>query len=183
MENILRQDFQFSKFADKLHRFMAYVIQNELHRINNFHEGRTLMLPSILRLANNLRSSSSGVSGTTLSNSAVAFERFSNSVRHLFNNNIRKVHGLGGLSKLGASSLSRLHSCAYIELYFGSSRAFSKIWKIKWRKIGVEISDVGTAELKVWAIKTLISPKFLLVKKYRQTERIKTYYFRRSFKH
>ena len=31
-----------------------------------------------------------------------------------------------GSSKFGASSLSRRHSWAYIELYFGSSRAFSK---------------------------------------------------------
>ena len=30
-------------------------------------------------------------------------------------------------SKLGACSASRLHSCAYMELYFGSSRAFSNI--------------------------------------------------------
>ena len=35
-----------------------------------------------------------------------------------------------GGSKVGASSSSRLHSCAYIELYFGSSSAFSNTcWK------------------------------------------------------
>ena len=36
-----------------------------------------------------------------------------------------------GSSKFGASSLSRRHSWAYIELYFGSSRAFSKTLKFK----------------------------------------------------
>ena len=38
-----------------------------------------------------------------------------------------------GSSKFGASSLSRRHSWAYIELYFGSSRAFSKTLKFKRR--------------------------------------------------
>lgn len=85
------------------------------------------MFPSILRFANNLRSSSSGDKGLRESNSSLAFERFINSVPHLFNNNFRKVHGFGGVSKFGTSSLSRLHSCAYIELYFGSSKAFSEI--------------------------------------------------------
>lgn len=33
-------------------------------------------------------------------------------------------------SKLGTSSLNFLHSCAYIELYLGSSNAFSKIRSI-----------------------------------------------------
>ena len=36
-----------------------------------------------------------------------------------------------GSSKFGASSLSRRHSWAYIELYFGSSRAFSNTLKFK----------------------------------------------------
>lgn len=62
----------------------------------------TLMFPSILCFATNLRSSSSGDKGSQESNSEVALERFSNSARHLFNNNNRKVQGLGGFSKLGA---------------------------------------------------------------------------------
>lgn len=37
------------------------------------------------------------------------------------------MHGLSGGSKFGAFSARRLHSCAYIDEYFGSSRAFSKI--------------------------------------------------------
>ena len=39
------------------------------------------------------------------------------------------MQGFSGGSKLGAFSASRLHSCAYIDEYFGSSRAFSKTCK------------------------------------------------------
>lgn len=86
------------------------------------------MFPSILRLASCRRSSSSGARGPSrCSNASVALERFSNSVRHLFRSSKRKVQGLSGGSRFGASSESLLHNCAYIELYFGSSRAFSKI--------------------------------------------------------
>lgn len=93
---------------------------------------QTLMLPSILRLVSCRRSSSSGARGPSrCSNASDALERFSNSVRHLFRSSKRKVQGLFGGSKFGASSESLLHNCAYIELYFGSSRALSKIWKTK----------------------------------------------------
>ena len=38
------------------------------------------------------------------------------------------MQGFSAGSKLGAFSASRLHSCAYIDEYFGSSRAFSKTY-------------------------------------------------------
>ena len=41
-------------------------------------------------------------------------------------------------SKLGTSSLNFLHNWAYIELYLGSSKAFSNINKMTPFKIGVE---------------------------------------------
>ena len=41
------------------------------------------------------------------------------------------MQGFSAGSKLGAFSASRLHSCAYIDEYFGSSRAFSKTCGIK----------------------------------------------------
>lgn len=93
---------------------------------------QTLMFPSILRLVSCRRSSSSGARGPSrCSNASDALERFSNSVRHLFRSSRRKVQGLFGGSKFGASSDSLLHNCAYIELYLGSSRAFSKICNTK----------------------------------------------------
>jgi len=93
---------------------------------------QTLMFPSILRLASCRRSSSSGARGPSrCSNASVALERFSNSARHLFRSSKRKVQGLLGGSRFGASSESLLHNCAYIELYLGSSRAFSKICNTK----------------------------------------------------
>lgn len=60
----------------------------------------------------------------------LTWARFSNSVRHLLSSSSLKVQGWPGGSKLGASSLRRLHSCAYIDEYFGSSSAFSKMRRI-----------------------------------------------------
>lgn len=56
--------------------------------------------------------------------------RFSNSVRHLLSSNNLKVQGCPGGSKLGASSLSRLQSWAYMDEYLGSSNAFSNMRRI-----------------------------------------------------
>lgn len=104
-------------------------MKDEAHSMSITH---TLMFPSILRLVSCRRSSSSGAKGPSrCSNASDALERFSNSVRHLFRSSKRKVHGLFGGSKFGASSDSLLHNCAYIELYLGSSRAFSKICNTK----------------------------------------------------
>lgn len=105
-----------------------------LQKHQNKHKAKhslTLMFPSILRFANCRFSSSSVVSGipSFFSKALVAWARFSNSVRHLFSRSSLNVQGLPAGSKFGASSVSRLHSCAYIELYFGSSSAFSKICK------------------------------------------------------
>ena len=106
---------------------------------------QTLMLPSILRLVSCRRSSSSGARGPSrCSNASDALERFSNSVRHLFRSSKRKVQGLFGGSKFGASSESLLHNCAYIELYFGSSRALSKIWKTKKTFIAPQSKNLKT---------------------------------------
>lgn len=119
-----------------LNNFCFTRIKNILwHGWNNKHIMsimQTLMFPSILRLVSCRRSSSSGARGPSrCSNASDALERFSNSVRHLFRSSRRKVQGLFGGSKFGASSDSLLHNCAYIELYLGSSRAFSKICNTK----------------------------------------------------
>ena len=114
---------------------LLHEIHNKIQRTGKVYLCRnmqTLMLPSILRLVSCRRSSSSGAKGPSrCSNASDALERFSNSVRHLFRSSKRKVQGLFGGSKFGASSESLLHNCAYIELYFGSSRALSKICKTK----------------------------------------------------
>ena len=93
-----------------------------------------LILPSIFRLAMYLASSSMLVA--YFSYWLAIWTRFSNSTRHLLSSNLLKVQALlSGGSKLGALSTSSLHICAYIDEYFGSSRAFSKICKLfgKWR--------------------------------------------------
>merc|ERR1719341_1877299 len=88
-----------------------------------------LMLPSIFRFAMNFASSSSTVRiPDRLSKAPETAARFLNSSRHLLSSRCLKVVILAsGGSRFGACSASRLHSCAYIELYFGSSRAFSNI--------------------------------------------------------
>merc|ERR1719264_1215536 len=96
-----------------------------------------LMLPSILRLAKYLASSSSTDNSADRFSKAVEIAAlFSNSSLHLLSSRRLKVVILdSGGSKLGAWSDSRLHSCAYMELYLGSSRAFSNISKITPLKI------------------------------------------------
>lgn len=115
-----------------------------------------LMLPSIFLLANcRLSSSSAGdrepsignccccwMKGLDPSLAALFCDLFSNSALHLLSNNSRKVQGLFSGSKLGASLDSRLHSCAYIDEYLGSSRAFSNISKITPFRMTLELSSV-----------------------------------------
>lgn len=55
---------------------------------------------------------------------------------------MRNVHGFSGGSKLGTSSDSLLHSCAYIDEYLGSSKAFSKISIITPLIIRSELSPI-----------------------------------------
>ena len=54
---------------------------------------------------------------------------FSNSSLHLLSRSLLNVLVFSEISasKFGAFSSSRLHNCAYIDEYFGSSRAFSNI--------------------------------------------------------
>lgn len=108
-----------------------------------------LMFPNIFLLANcRLSSSSAGdrdpslgcMYGSLLA--AMICDLFSNSALHLLSNNRRNVHGLFSGSKFGASFDSRLHSCAYIDEYLGSSRAFSNIKKITPFRITLELSSV-----------------------------------------
>nr|CAI5865197.1 unnamed protein product [Callosobruchus analis] len=57
---------------------------------------------------------------------------------HLLSSKTRNVQAWSGGSKFGASSDSRLHSCAYIDEYLGSSSAFSNIRIITPFKITVD---------------------------------------------
>lgn len=95
----------------------------------------TLMFPSILSLAICLRSSSSGdIFGPYISNASVACDRLSNSCLHLLSNNSRKTQQVS-FSVFPVSFCLIEHNClqtclhnwAYIDEYFGSSRALSKM--------------------------------------------------------
>ena len=103
-------------------------------KITNKIVPMNLMLPSILRLAKYFASSSSVLRppfpAAIFSYCCEIWARFSNSSRHFLSNNFLKVHAVeSDGSKLGAFSTRNLHNCAYIDEYFGSSRAFSKIYQ------------------------------------------------------